>query len=107
MKKHTPMTTIISGLVAILAGIIFLASLVPSLKPKPLKVGDAFAHVNPGLGNEPIDQPSYFVLIYTVQEIKDGRARILYRSMHGNGFTHSYEDWSLVNGVGMFDTKLN
>lgn len=100
------MTTLISGIIMVLSGLVFIGSLIAASGPKNAKAGDTFAHVNPGLGDNPNEPPRPFVSLYTVEEVKDGKARKKVLSLHLDGTVKEYETWDSAYGLGQYDTKL-
>lgn len=91
----------------LLSGLVFVVSLIVSNGPKTAKVGDTFAHVNPGLGDNPNEAPKPFVQLYTVEEVKDGKARVRIRSMDLDGTAREWESWDSAYALGEHDTKLD
>ncbi len=91
----------------LISGIFFIASLLPDAQSRQAKVRDVFAHVNHGISDNPNEAPSPFVQLYTVEEIKDGKARVRVKSMHMDGTLKEYETWDSAETLGRFDTKMN
>lgn len=100
------MVTLISGIVAAISGLVFLFSLVISSGPQTAKVGDVFVHANPGMSDDPTRAPDSFTQIYSVEEVRDGKARVKKHTVYLNGRTIEYEEWSLAYGLGKFDKKI-
>lgn len=70
------------------------------------KVGDVYAHVNPGLSDNPNEPNDPFISIRTVMEIKDGKARIHSRYLNLVGPVLEGESWGEAFGLGGFDKQL-
>lgn len=95
------MVSTISGIIAVISTIVFLISL---SMPTKIVVGDRFVHGNPGHSNNPTIPPDPFVGMYTVEEIKNGKARCKWVVVHADGRVQKYEAWS--SSYGVFDKRF-
>ncbi len=100
------MTTLISGIIMALSGLVFIGSLIARTMPTTAKVGDTFGHINPGIGGNPGEPPKPFVEIYIVKEIRDGKALKEVLVLNVDGSTQRFEAWDTAFGLGEHDTKL-
>lgn len=101
------MTTLISGFICLVAGMICLVSLMN--KPShEVKVGDIYAHVNPGTsGDDPTKEPDPFVSIKVVEEIVGDKARSKITYAHSGGRTLTSTDhWDSIYSL-QFESLLN
>lgn len=96
------MTPTISGIIAVISTIVLLVSVT---MPRKINVGDRFVHVNPGASDDPTMPPDPFVAIYTIEEIKDGKARRKWLVLHTDGRVQKYESWS-SSSYGAFDKRF-
>ena len=101
------MTTLISGFICLVAGVVCLMSLM--IKPShPVKVGDIYAHVNPGdSGDDPTSKPDPFVSIKVVEEIVGDKARSKITYAHSDGRTLTTTDhWDRIYSL-QYGERLN
>ena len=96
------MTTIISGIVCLIAGIICVLSITVGSGPQ---VGDVFVHANPGTGSDPDEPADPFAQIYRIEEIREGKALVKIHSVHLDGRVVHAEYWRNLSSVS-YDEKV-
>lgn len=106
------MTTLISGIIAFLSLIVFFVSLVWPKSLHMAKVGDVFAHANPGISSKPGEEQKPFVSIYEIVKVEDGVAHKRIRTVWINDINRrepyflEHVETSRALGLGKFDTQL-
>lgn len=103
------MTILISGLLTLISGVVFVVSLAASFNSESdsqMRIGDTFAHVNPGTSDDPNQPNRPFVSLYVVEEITGGKVRCRWITVLIDGVKLEYDVWSPLKDFGTYDTKL-
>ena len=96
------MTTIISGIVCLVAGIICVLSITVGFGPQE---GDVFVRGNLGRGSSSDKPADPFAQIYRIEEIREGKALLKIHTIRMDGRTVSGEYWQSLSSVS-YDKKV-